>query len=126
MFRINYRILLYNSLIILFIFFIDRLSKIYIINLVKKENVLDIYLTPYLNLYLIWNKGVAFGLLSFDENYVYSFIKTFPNFLSSIIKFLNYRIIGNKEKSNLYKMRFLGLYNSYMLNKSFYRPYKKN
>lgn len=74
MFRINYRILLYNSLIILFIFFIDRLSKIYIINLVKKENVLDIYLTPYLNLYLIWNKGVAFGLLSFDENYVYSFI----------------------------------------------------
>jgi signal peptidase II len=74
MFRINYRVLLYNSLIILFIFFIDRLSKIYIINLVKKENVLDIYLTPYLNLYLIWNKGVAFGLLSFDENYVYSFI----------------------------------------------------
>ena len=75
------------------------------------------------NWHWMWSK---FYYYKKHYNYIYSFIKTFPNFLSSIVKFLNYRIIGNKEKSNLYKMRFLGLYNSYMLNKSFYRPYKKN
>jgi signal peptidase II len=63
-----------NTLIVLIIFFLDRVSKIYIINLAELENSLEIYINSYLNLYLIWNKGIAFGLFSFDESFVYNFI----------------------------------------------------
>ena len=63
-----------NTLIVLIIFFLDRVSKIYIINLAELENSLEIYINSYLNLYLIWNKGIAFGLFSFDESSVYNFV----------------------------------------------------
>ena len=63
-----------NILIVSIIFFLDRVSKIYIINLAELENSLEIYINSYLNLYLIWNKGIAFGLFSFDESSVYNFV----------------------------------------------------
>ncbi len=83
----------------------------------------DIEMENSRNWHWMWSK---FYYYRKHHNYVYSFIKTFPNFLSSIIKFIYYKLIGNKEKNCQYKMRFLGLYNSYMLRRSFYRPYKKN
>ena len=57
--------------------------------------------------------------------YLYSFFFLLPSFLSSIIKFFLNKIIGNQKKKTVYKMRLLGLINSYFLRKSFYRPYKK-
>ena len=57
------------------------------------------------------------------HNYFLSFLKTFPNFVSSAIKFFFYKIIKNKKKSSQYKMRFSGLLNSYLLKGSDYRPY---
>ena len=75
------------------------------------------------NWHWMWSK---FYYYRKHHNYIYSFFKTLPNFISSIIKYINYMLIGNQNKSNQYKMRFLGLYNSYMLKKSYYRPYKKN
>tara|TARA_B100000787_G_scaffold162819_1_gene143937 strand:- start:236 stop:715 length:480 start_codon:yes stop_codon:yes gene_type:complete len=63
-----------NFFIVAVIFAADRLSKIYILNIAELQNTVDIYLTPYLNLYLIWNKGIAFGLLSFNENFMYNLI----------------------------------------------------
>ena len=74
MLKINFKEIFKNLLIILIIFFLDRLSKVYILKLAELEKSLDIYLTPYLNLYLIWNKGIAFGLFSFNETYIYNFI----------------------------------------------------
>tara|TARA_B100000795_G_scaffold31426_1_gene20720 strand:- start:54 stop:554 length:501 start_codon:yes stop_codon:yes gene_type:complete len=56
------------------IFLIDRLTKLYILKLAEVENSVDIYLTSYLNLYLIWNKGIAFGLLSMNESMIYNTI----------------------------------------------------
>ena len=56
------------------IFLIDRLTKLYILKLAEVENSVDIYLTSYLNLYLIWNKGIAFGLLSMNESMTYNTI----------------------------------------------------
>ena len=58
------------------IFLIDRISKIYIFKLAELDKIVEIYLTPYLNIYLVWNKGIAFGLLSFDESLIYSIITT--------------------------------------------------
>ena len=75
------------------------------------------------NWHWMWSK---FYFYKKHHNYFYSLIKTFPNLLSSIFKFIYFRLIGNKKKISQYKMRFLGLLNSYLLRKSFYRPYKKN
>ena len=72
MFKVNFKKILLNFIIILVIFLADRISKIYILNLVELENVVDVYLMQYLNLYLIWNKGIAFGLFSFDESFIYN------------------------------------------------------
>ena len=72
--KINFKDIFINSLIILIIFLADRISKYYILNLAELENTVDIYLTPYLNFYLIWNKGIAFGLFSFDEAYIYNLV----------------------------------------------------
>ena len=63
-----------NSTIIIVIFFLDRISKIYILKIAEFESSVDIYLTPYLNFYLIWNKGIAFGLFSFNESLIYNLI----------------------------------------------------
>ena len=67
-----------NSSIIALIYLLDRLSKIYIIYLDKNNLGSEIFISAYLNIVLIWNKGIAFGLFSFDEIYFY-------NILSSII-----------------------------------------
>ena len=67
-----------NSLIVLSIFFIDRLSKIYVIYLDEIFLGSEIFSSKFLNISLIWNEGIAFGLLSFTE-------KTFYNFLTIII-----------------------------------------
>ena len=74
MFRTNYKKILLNLVLIIVLFLIDRISKIYILKLAELNNVVDIYITPYLNLYLIWNKGVAFGLISFDDQFIYNLI----------------------------------------------------
>ena len=74
MFRANYKKILSNLVLIIVLFLIDRISKIYILKLAELNNAVDIYITPYLNLYLIWNKGVAFGLISFDDQFIYNLI----------------------------------------------------
>ena len=56
------------------LFLMDRFSKFFILKLVEQGEKLDLYITSYLNLYLIWNKGIAFGLLSFDESIIYNII----------------------------------------------------
>ena len=74
MLKINLKKLLVNSTVVLIIFLVDRFSKIYILKIAALENKVDIYISEYLNLYLIWNKGIAFGLFSFEENLIYNLI----------------------------------------------------
>ena len=68
------KIFLLNLLIVTIIFLIDRLSKIYVINLYEDISNQQIFLTSFLNFYLIWNEGIAFGLLSFDSEEIYNYI----------------------------------------------------
>ena len=65
--------LYFNVLIILLTFSLDQASKFYVINYLN-QNGLEIYLTSFLNIQLIWNNGIAFGLLSFENNFYYHFI----------------------------------------------------
>ena len=66
--------LLINPLLIFLIFLIDRISKIYVINLDKKFLGSEIFSSKYLNISLIWNEGIAFGLLSFDQDNLYNLL----------------------------------------------------
>jgi signal peptidase II len=77
-----------NFVMLISIFIIDRLSKFYILRLAEAENSLDIYVTPYLNIFLIWNKGVAFGLLSIDESLIYNIITVIIGFIITVILFM--------------------------------------
>ena len=63
-----------NSFLILIIFLLDRISKIYVINLDTKFLGSEIFSSKYLNISLIWNEGIAFGLLSFDQNGLYNIL----------------------------------------------------
>ncbi len=54
--------------------------------------------------------------------YIRAFIKILPKFISSTIKFVIYMIIFNKFKSDIHKHRILGIINSVLLKKSWYRP----
>ena len=66
-------------LIILTIFIIDRIIKIYLINLQSAGTEIDFYIFSFLNFYLVWNTGIGFGLASFDANIFYHILTTIIN-----------------------------------------------
>ena len=65
---------LINFSFILSIFLLDRITKIYVINLDKRLIGSEIFSSKYLNISLIWNEGIAFGLLSFDQENLYNLL----------------------------------------------------
>tara|TARA_B100000579_G_scaffold369076_1_gene330322 strand:+ start:1689 stop:2174 length:486 start_codon:yes stop_codon:yes gene_type:complete len=63
-----------NSLIVLTIFFLDRVSKLYVIYLSEKNLSYNLFQSKFFNISLIWNEGIAFGLFSFDQKIYYNFL----------------------------------------------------
>ena len=63
-----------ESVVVLVIFFLDRMSKLYVIHQDKLNFNSEIYSSKFLNIHLIWNEGIAFGLFSFNEDYLYNFL----------------------------------------------------
>ena len=63
-----------SLIIILSIFLLDRISKILIINLEQLYGIKAYSLTSFLNFELIWNDGIAFGILSFHDKFYYNII----------------------------------------------------
>ena len=104
-------------LILSFIFTIDRLSKIYILKYFEL-NSSEIYLTSFLNLILVWNKGIGFGLLSFEGSVVYNFI-TFFIFIVILILF----IVGVKydQKNGYFYMIIIGGALGNLFDRIFYK-----
>ena len=72
--KINLKNFYLNLVIILIVFIFDRATKLYILKIAEVETSVDIYIAPYLNLFLIWNKGIAFGLFSIDVSIIYNSI----------------------------------------------------
>jgi len=99
---VNLKKIFFNSALILAIFFVDRISKIYIIKISVLESKVDIYLTEYLNFYLIWNKGIAFGLFSFNESFIYNSITGIIIIISIIILIMTYKNNGFKKISLIF------------------------
>ena len=82
----------YFLLIISVIFFLDRYSKFEIL---RNYSDNSFYVNDFLNLYLIWNKGIGFGLLSFDTNLIYNLITTLIGLVIIILI-----MIGIKSESS--------------------------
>ena len=62
---------LYCFCAILIIFFLDRYTKVFILNNFTENTY---YLNDYINLDLVWNTGIGFGLMSFDNQIFYNLI----------------------------------------------------
>jgi len=81
--------------IILICFILDRISKVYVISLFTQENFNDsIYVNSYLNFILLWNKGIAFGLLQ-SEQIFYHLITVI---IFSVIFFICFLIFKSEKK----------------------------
>ena len=82
----------YFLLIISVIFFLDRYSKFEIL---RNYSDNSFYVNDFLNLHLIWNKGIGFGILSFDTNLIYNLITTLIGLVIIILI-----MIGIKSESS--------------------------
>ena len=102
MFKINFKKALLNAVIVLVIFLTDRFFKIYIIKIAELENAVDIYLNSYLNFYLIWNKGIAFGLFSFNERFIYNIITVIILLIIVVILIMVIKNKGFKKYSLMF------------------------
>ena len=72
--------------IILLLFSIDRFSKFYLINLQSNGTDIDFYIYPFLNIYLVWNTGIGFGLASLEADITY-------HILTGVISIINIVLI---------------------------------
>ena len=78
---------LYNLLVVFVIFLLDRITKIEII---KKVNSNPFYINDYINLDLIWNTGIGFGLLSSDSSLIYNFITLIIGLVILVLIYLSF------------------------------------
>ena len=91
--------------IILFIFLADRISKLYILSILEDLGNVDISINSYINLILVWNRGIGFGLLSFDQLEMYNLMTILIIFINLLIVYL---IIKSKDKSGYFFLIILG------------------
>jgi len=92
---------LINLFIVSSIFLLDRVSKIYVIYLNDKLLVLEIFSSKFLNINLIWNQGIAFGLFSFDELKLYNILTILILIIIVLVMFMITKCEGLKKYSLL-------------------------
>ena len=79
---------------ILFIFILDRVTKLWIISIFNSENNLEIKISSFINLHLIWNKGIAFGLFSYGEKFEYNLLTGLIIMIISIVFWMTIKTKG--------------------------------
>ena len=91
---------LINFLIILCIFCVDRFSKIYVISFHEKNYGSDLYNSKFLNISLIWNEGIAFGLFSFSDKFFYHIL----SFLIGVVILIIFVMLNRSEGLKKYSL----------------------
>ena len=91
--------------IILFIFLADRISKLYILSILEDLGNVNININSYINLILVWNSGIGFGLLSFDQLEMYNLMTILIIFINLLIVYL---IIKSKDYTAYFFLIILG------------------
>ena len=110
---------LINFLIILVIFSFDRFTKLYVIYLDKIFFGSELFSSKFLNIILIWNDGIAFGLFSFENDSFYNILTTFIFIIILVIIFMIIKSEGLKKYSLLMVAGgALGNFFDRLLNKS--------
>jgi len=84
------KIIIYITLVLL-VLALDRISKTIILNILDDVGRVDIYINSFFSLFLVWNKGIGFGLFSFDQNFIYNGITLFILIINLIIIYLIYK-----------------------------------
>ena len=84
------KIIIYITLVLL-VLALDRISKTIILNILDDVGRVDIYINSFFSLFLVWNKGIGFGLFSFDQNYIYNGITLLILTINLIIIYLIYK-----------------------------------
>ena len=87
--------------IVILVYFIDRLTKMFVIQLDKNNLGSDIFNSTYLNIVLIWNRGIAFGLLSFNEDYLYNILSIIISMIVVALFIMSIKSQGFKRYSLL-------------------------
>ena len=82
----------FSFLVILSIFILDRISKLIVLKFNESTGETNLSLNSFLDINLIWNNGIAFGFLSFNE-------KIFYNLLTSLIILITLVLIWIMIKS---------------------------
>ena len=90
-----------SFLMVASIYFLDRLTKMYVIQLDKNNLGSDIFNSTYLNIVLIWNKGIAFGLFSFNESHLYNILSLIISIIVVILVIMALKSQGFKRYSLL-------------------------
>ena len=94
---INFKNLPNHIIIIILIFIIDRISKIYLLNLNESGTNVDFYIFPFLNIYLVWNTGIGFGLLSSEPSIFYHLLTTLIGIINLALIFFLISIDGIRK-----------------------------
>ncbi len=87
--------------LVFLIFAVDRLTKILIIKYSDPLGELNIKISSFMNLNLIWNDGIAFGLLSFEDKFFYNIISFVIILITLIIIWMANRSEGIEKISFL-------------------------
>ena len=93
--------LIINSLLVFLIFLTDRISKIYVIHLDQKLLGSEIFSSKFLNINLIWNNGIAFGLLNFEKENLYNLLTALILIIIIFIALMSINTKGFKKFSFL-------------------------
>ena len=92
----------FYSIIVVLIFLIDRISKIYVINYTKEIFDISIYNSKFLNITLIWNEGIAFGLFSQGNEFFYNILTALIVIISIGVLFFSVKYKGLKRYALLF------------------------
>ncbi len=93
---------IFTLILILVIFSLDRISKLIVLNFEKLNGAKNYAVTSFLNFELIWNKGIAFGLLSFDKVIFYHIITIIIIMIVIFLMFLLTKSHGLEKYSYIF------------------------
>ena len=81
-------------IIVTILFFLDRISKVYLIYLQEIGTNIDFYILPFLNFFLVWNTGVGFGIMSLEANIYYHILTIIIAIINVVLIYYLFKVRG--------------------------------
>ena len=81
-------------IIVSILFFLDRISKVYLIHLQEIGTNIDFYILPFLNFFLAWNTGVGFGIMSLEANIYYHILTIIIAIINVVLIYYLFKVRG--------------------------------